>query len=127
MNFFAPLIRSSFYLSSEPLTPPFDVIFWAITFVFMIVASYSLYQEFKTKRRFWENISVAATSFFVAGLLLNFFTMKAATFFGWRLWIMLWLLSIVVWFGYQLHYWLIARPRSKKRVAELLGEKKYLA
>ncbi|GEM_PF-3334808 len=126
-SFLAPLLNLDYYLIAEPISPPFDIIFWVITGIFMVLGGISLWQERKTKKRMWENMSVATASFFVAGLFLNFFPARSAPFFGWRLWLVIWLVSIFIWVGFKAHYFLIARPRAKNRVQEILGKKKYLA
>lgn len=120
-----PFLNPSYYLMNEPVSPPFDVIFWVITGLFLLGAIYSLTQEYKTKRHFWEKMSISTSSLFIAGLFLNFFASKGAPFFGWRLWLMMWVLAVATWSILQIHYWLIARPRAKKRAHELLTQKKY--
>lgn len=113
----------------ETLSVPFRVGLYGLVVLLIILAVWAQKKLGKNpgfKKPFYKKIISFAWSAGIVGLLFIFFRETRALYLGSRLWLLLWLLGTLVWFGYLTIYYFRTLPQLKKQREENVEFNKWL-
>lgn len=104
--------------TTEPLSNLTRVLlygFCALAIVAAVLAQRQLAKNPGVKKVLFKKIVASAWTLAMVGLLLLFFRESLALYLGARLWLLLWLLTAIIWIAYLLVYYFKTIPQLKKQ------------
>lgn len=124
------IFQVSFWFDAFPL-PFTTTAFWILLCLFLAGLALGFVGLFfqtkfltdKLVKKLWLKLTSFGFSFGLAGLVLFFLKYQRIPYLGMRLWLILWLLACVIWFGFIVKYIIIDLPKAreeKKQKEQLL-------
>jgi hypothetical protein len=124
-----------FWLEVSPgeLSPRFEKIFLAVLFISYLIYFLSKFFEKRltARRNFIKAKFLQKTASFclfmaVSFTFIFFFRYEAIPILGGRFWILIWLITGVIWLGYLLHYYFTKIPQQLTELEQKQKKDKYL-
>lgn len=113
----------------ETLSTPFRVALYGLCVLAIVAAIFAQKKLSKNpgvKKSLYKKIIACGWTIAIVGLLFLLFREFRAMYLGSRFWLLLWLLSTLIWIIYLLFYYFVTLPKLKKQREEHVEFNKWL-